>query len=76
MQLKSRLGIARKYENKDIYMAFPFRESWYLIEHDVLVELIGKHTNWLDSLSWIDGGGYSSLNPKAQLVSALESYRL
>jgi hypothetical protein len=72
IQLKSRIHINRKYENKDLYIAFPKRdkqmgETWYLIHHDTLIALIGKNTGWLKTKSWLGkNGGYSSrsINPK------------
>ncbi len=76
VQLKSRPYIAKKYLNKSLYMAFPIRGAWYLIEHDELVVLIKKHTTWLTSVSWRERGGYSSANPNPQLVAALEGFKL
>ena len=43
IQLKSRLTIAKKYLGKELYIAFPAKGSWYLIEHDELV-------NWFVSI--------------------------
>ena len=34
VQLKSRINIQKKYIGKRIFIAFPFRDHWYLIEHD------------------------------------------
>src|SRR5260370_864313 len=48
VQLKSRLTINQKYCGKGIWMAFPHEEYWYLIEHDRLVDKVGKHTKWLN----------------------------
>ena len=76
VQLKSRVFIAKKYLNKSLYMAFPIRSAWYLIEHDELVALIKKHTTWLTSVSWKERGGYSSANPNPQLVAALQRSKL
>src|SRR6202021_4028614 len=52
VQLKSRLNIQRKYLGKDIWIAFPHNKTWYLIEHDILVEKVGANTGWLDTSSW------------------------
>jgi hypothetical protein len=49
IQLKSRLTIDQKYRGKELYVAFPFRSQWYLIEHDTLIEKVGKHTDWLNT---------------------------
>ena len=52
-------------------MAFPMYQEWYLIEHDALVRLVEKHTNWLHTKSWQEDGNYSSANPNQRLVEAL-----
>lgn len=76
VQLKSRLTIAKKYEEKDLYIAFPIADAWHIIEHDRLVKLVRKHTTWLTSESWQKGGGYSSQNPNQELIDALSEWRL
>ena len=76
VQLKARVFIGKMYLNKSLYMAFPIRGVWYLIEHDKLVALIKKHTTWLTSVSWRERGGYSSANPNPQLVAGLEEFKL
>src|ERR1039457_2201301 len=42
VQLKSRVTIDQKYTGKDIWIAFPHKGYWYLIEHDRLVEKVGE----------------------------------
>jgi frataxin-like iron-binding protein CyaY len=76
VQLKSRLTIDRKYCDKDIWMAFPHEGYWYLIEHHQLVEKVGKHTRWLNSDSWKNKGGYSSISINADLLKSLAEDRL
>lgn len=76
VQLKSRTSIAKKYLTKSLYMAFPIRGVWHLIEHDQLVDLIEKHTTWLTSASWRERGSYTSANPNPQLVAALKGSKL
>ncbi|WP_318477029.1 hypothetical protein [Photobacterium leiognathi] len=71
VQLKARLTISEKYLGKDLYMAFPVKDNWCLIEHDVLVELVRIHTNWLNTSSWIDNGNYHSASPGKQLLNAI-----
>ena len=66
VQLKSRLTINKKYSGneKDIWIAFPYNNTWYLIKHDSLVEKVGKHTIWLNSDAWKKGLYHStSINP-------------
>lgn len=71
VQLKSRLTIAKKYVGRNLYMAFPLRGLWYLVEHDNLVRIVGDTTKWLSTDSWITAGGYSSDAPNRTLESAL-----
>ena len=76
VQLKSRLTINRKYCGKGIWMAFPHEEYWYLIEHDRLVDKVGKHTKWLNSDSWRNNEGYHSTSINLKLLESLAEDRL
>lgn len=76
VQLKSRLCISKNYQGKTLYVAFPVRADWYLVEHDRLVELVGQHTPWLTSASWRENGAYSAVNPSLALLSALSESKL
>ena len=76
VQLKPRLALSKQYVGKSLYMAFPMYQEWYLIEHDALVRLVEKHTNWLHTKSWQEDGNYSSANPNQRLVEALAGSRL
>jgi hypothetical protein len=58
VQLKSRLTIHAKYQEKGIWIAFPYKDSWYLIDHDRLVDKVGEHTDWLETVAWKDNHGY------------------
>jgi frataxin-like iron-binding protein CyaY len=76
VQLKSRLTINQKYSGKDIWMAFPHKGHWYLIEHHCLVEKVGKHTDWLKSPSWKERDGYSSVSINPSLLESLAEDRI
>ena len=76
VQLKSRLMIGKKYQKKSLYMVFPLRSAWYLIEHDRLVALVKVHTNWLTTESWRKHGTYSTMNPNPKLIAALQGSKL
>jgi hypothetical protein len=76
VQLKSRLMIGKKYQKKSLYMVFPFDKAWYLIEHDRLVALAKKHSNWLTSKSWRVDGTYSSMSLNPELLAALQGSKL
>lgn len=76
VQLKSRLTIDKKYKGKQLLVAFPIDEHWYLVEHDTLIEKVGQYTNWLKTDSWISEGHYHSAKPGAQLLQSLSEYKL
>lgn len=76
VQLKGRVTIDKKYIGKDIWIAFPLENDFYLLPHDELVEITGRTTNWLASSSWNDNSGYSSQSPSAQMKAELLKYKL
>ena len=76
VQLKSRLTVDKKYVGKGLYVAFPVKGTWYLIEHDILVRLVSKHSNWLNTPSWQVEGGYNSKAPSVTMMENLEEYAL
>jgi len=57
-------------------MAFPHKSFWYLIEHDQLVAKVEEHTDWLQSDSWQNRNGYSSVSINPELLNSLADYRL
>ena len=72
IQLKSRVTIDKKYLGKNIWLPFPVAGSWYLIEHDALVEKVGATTNWLNTKkAWISKGLFSSAKPSVTLLGSL-----
>ncbi len=57
VQLKGRWTIDRKYVGRDIWIAFPIENNWYLIPHD---EMVGSaETGVIQSASWTERGQYS-----------------
>ncbi len=76
IQLKPRVYVAEKYCDKELYVAFPIIGIWHLIEHDELLELVGKHTVWLNSDAWKNTRAYSSGSPNRELSAALSKYAL
>lgn len=76
VQLKGRLTIATKYSAKALHIAFPIRGVWYMVEHDLLVEFCGAHTDWLKAKSWSTGGHYSSVTANPALKAALQPFAL
>jgi hypothetical protein len=76
VQLKSRLTIDQKYECRDLWLAFPDQGTWYMIEHDELVDIMAKHTTALDSASWQEHGHYNRAPLSKQLKELLGDYAL
>jgi hypothetical protein len=76
VQLKARMTIDQKYSGQDLYVVFPVKKTWYLIEHDTLVRLVGEHSNWLNTKSWKEMHGYSSDAPNETLLGSLDQYAL
>ena len=80
VQLKGRATILQKYQGQDLYISFPIvdngRRDWHLLPHDELVELVRINTNWMNTRSWKEHGGYSSANPNRKLQAALKPYKL
>jgi hypothetical protein len=76
IQLKSRITIGKKYEEKEIWIAFPHKDFWYLIEHDRLVKKVGQFTDWLQTSSWLTGNEYSSVSINPKLLNSLTENKL
>ncbi len=76
IQLKGRLTIDRKYLGKDIWIAFPYKKSWFMVPHDDLVSYLGKATKICQSSSWMDKGGYSLGGIPAGTSDYLEQFKL
>ncbi len=76
VQLKSRVGIHKKYQGKDLYLAFPTGGRWHLLPHDTLVQIAKETTNWLQTRSWLAEGEYNAGEPPQQMLSRLSQYYL
>ncbi|WKD50472.1 hypothetical protein [Microbulbifer spongiae] len=59
IQLKGRLTLEKKYNGKDIYVAFNQDEQWYIYPHDQLQSELLEMGLMLGSKSWEENGGYS-----------------
>jgi hypothetical protein len=76
VQLKGRLTFHKKYNNKNIYVAFNQDGQWYIYPHDQLqVELldIGLMSG---SRSWEESGSYSWPNLSRNLTKHMEQYAI
>jgi hypothetical protein len=73
VQLKSRWTIDKKYEGRDIWIAFQINGDWYLMRHDEMVRSAGPSV--LESQSWIKDGNYSLGQPSKAVIRQCERYR-
>jgi hypothetical protein len=73
VQLKGRWTIDRKYVDRDIWIAFPIGEEWYLMPHDQMVS--SAEAGVTKSKSWVEGGLYSRPKPSAVTIAACAQYR-
>ena len=76
VQLKGRATICKKYQGKNLYLAFPAAGCWYLVQHAELIKIAEETTRWLESRSWIDGGEYNSDKPSKLMLSRLSDHAL
>jgi hypothetical protein len=74
VQLKGRWMIDKKYEGRDIWMAFPIAGDWYLMPHDEMIAL-AEADGVTKTASWIDGGAYSRPRPSADVIAQCAPYR-
>ena len=74
VQLKARWTIERKYIGRDIWIAFPAGEDWYLMPHDQM--LAAAETDGVTkTASWVESGAYSRPRLSAAVLAQCASYR-
>jgi len=76
VQLKSRLSFAKKYNKKDLYVAFFYKSDWYLYPHDELLARVLDKTNVGSTDSWRHKGSYSYPSISQQMRVLLEPYKI
>ena len=82
VQLKGGLSIQRTYERKDLHIAFKLKDKatndnvWFLLRHDLLVDLCRTHSTYLTTKSWLNDGVYYTSGPNPKLLAALAPYSL
>jgi len=78
VQLKSRLTFGKKYRNKNIHICFPNNNTWYLYDHDELLDiLLQKYSKTMaESVSWKLRDGYSWAKLSKDHLEILEKYKL
>lgn len=73
VQLKGRWYIDKKYLGRDIWIAFPEGDEWYLAPHDELVR-IGDQAGFTETKSWAEGGAYSRKGLSHSLAATMERW--
>ena len=79
IQLKSRFGFYKKYIGKNIFIAFPFNNEWYLFNHDELLnEALKMFADKMAvSASWVAEDGFYTWNDLSKhIIKILEPYKL
>lgn len=74
VQLKGRWYIDRKYLGRDIWIAFPEKDDWYLAPHDEMVRM-GDDTGFTGTRSWTEGGAYGRKGLSKTLANTMEQWR-
>lgn len=77
VQLKGRLTFDAKYQNKGLFIAFPYADAWYLFPHDELLAIVLSDTDTMTGTrSWEEVGRYLFGRLSVQLLKILAPYRL
>jgi len=76
VQLKGRLTLQKKYNGKNIFIAFNQNGRWYVYPHDKLREELLSIGLMSGSASWEEKGGYSWPNIPKHILSHMEQYAI
>lgn len=74
IQLKSRLTVCGKYQDKDLWIAAPYTGGWFVYPHDESIPIIESASPFRNSQSWQDGKLYTWPTPSKALVQALSPF--
>lgn len=77
VQLKGRFTIDQKYADKDLHIAFPLKDAWYVFPHDEIVKALNDRKIYTETDSWLENKNYSvSEIANKEVLSLLEPYKL
>jgi hypothetical protein len=76
VQQKGRLGIYKKYQEKNLWVCFRDRGDWYLYPHDEVLLHLLKTTNIEQTAAWRKGHGYNWKQPPRRLAKYLKQFVL
>lgn len=75
VQLKSRIELSTIYQNKNIFLAFPIKSQWYLIDHDLLLQWYITNTKISNSTTWQQGKYRTEFYSK-KMLTYLSTYKI
>jgi hypothetical protein len=76
VQQKSRLGIYKKYQGKNLLLCFLDGPDCYLYPHDEVLLYLLKHTKIKRSASWRKQRGYNWRQPPRRIAEYLKQFVL
>ena len=78
VQLKSRLTFDKKYIGKNLFICFPYKNHWFLYDHDKLLNLflIRNSGQMGETSSWKEKGIYSWNSLSTEVLNTLDEFIL
>ena len=76
VQLKGRLTVAKKHEEKELWIAFPEGEHWYVYPHDAILRKLRYAKKASISPTYTETGGCNFPGLSKELRLMLEEYRI
>jgi len=76
VQLKGRLSFREEYRGKNLHIAFPDADEWFLYPHDEVLDRVLAMSTVSDTVSWSERGGYSWPRVPKAYREILEPYRI
>ena len=76
VQLKGRMEFNKKYNGKDLFIAFPHGDDFYLYPHDKILNVVLSEQRIEKTASWQDKGHYSWPKPTKWALALLEDYKV
>ena len=76
VQLKGRLSIDRKYDEKEVYIAFNENDQWYIYPHDKLRDELLDMGLMSGTVSWEERGMYNWPGLTKRLAEHMARYAI
>jgi len=76
VQLKGRLTVDQKYENKDLLICFPYKEVWYIYPHDIILSALINNSLNSFRTTYEKLGEYHFPTLSTKLIRLLAEYRI